>query len=271
MKKHKISVLTPSYNQGEFIEETIESVLNQNYKNIEHIIIDGGSTDNTVEILRKYPHLKWISEKDNGQSDALNKGLAMAAGEIIGWVNSDDFYEKNIFEDVNEHFNDLTVDWIVGNTADCYELINHIEFTKSPAINYEILLHNPDFTRQPGTFHRKSLLEQAGGLDEEFHEGMDFELWVRLLKISTPKMVNKNYCYFRRHEDQKTSGKNLLQYIRIKEKVLKRENLSYLIRKIILLNNYINVIKFSVKYCLIKLNMIDKKYENIPFSMRKKI
>ena len=84
----KITILTPSFNQGAFVEKNIQSVMSQDYADFEHIIIDGGSTDNTVDILKKYPHLKWISEPDEGQADALNKGLAMATGDIVGWINS---------------------------------------------------------------------------------------------------------------------------------------------------------------------------------------
>jgi len=93
---NKISIVTPSFNSAKFIEDCIQSVLNQNYLNFEHIIIDGGSTDGTIEI-KKYPHLKWISEPDEGIYDAMNKGIKLSSGEIIGILNSDDFYEPNIF------------------------------------------------------------------------------------------------------------------------------------------------------------------------------
>ena len=95
----KISIITPSFNQGKYIEQTILSVLNQSYKNFEHIICDGGSTDGTVDVLKKYKHLIWVSEEDEGQSDALSKALSMSSGDIIGWINSDDYYySDDIFE-----------------------------------------------------------------------------------------------------------------------------------------------------------------------------
>ncbi|HEX4373429.1 MAG TPA: glycosyltransferase family 2 protein [Puia sp.] len=98
----KISIITPSYNQGRFLEDAIRSVIGQDYPDFEHIIIDNCSTDDTIGIIKKYPHLKWISEPDKGQSDALNKGFKLASGEIIGWLNCDDFYLPNSFKKVNE-------------------------------------------------------------------------------------------------------------------------------------------------------------------------
>ncbi|MBP7435874.1 MAG: glycosyltransferase [Bacteroidales bacterium] len=106
MNLPRVSIITPSYNQGQFIEKTILSVLNQNYHNFEHIIVDGGSIDNTLEILKKYPYLIWISEPDKGQSDTFNKGLKVSSGEIIGWLNSDDMYKQNIFSGIVKYFDE---------------------------------------------------------------------------------------------------------------------------------------------------------------------
>ena len=100
----KITIVTPSFNQGKFIDENIQSVLTQNYPNFEHIIIDGGSIDGTVDILKKYSHLKWVSEPDRGQASALNKGFRMATGDVIGWLNSDDSYLPGTFEVVARAF-----------------------------------------------------------------------------------------------------------------------------------------------------------------------
>ena len=100
----KISIITPSFNQARFIEQTILSVLRQDYPCVEHIVVDGGSTDGTIDIMRRYPHLIWSSEADNGQADALNKGLSKATGDIIGWINSDDYYADNIFAEVEGSF-----------------------------------------------------------------------------------------------------------------------------------------------------------------------
>lgn len=126
MKNPLISIITPSFNQGQFIEETLKSVASQTYKNYEHIIIDGGSTDGTIEILKKYQKkypdkIKWISEKDKGQSDAINKGLKMAKGEILCYLNSDDvFYYYTLETVVNFFKKHKEVYWVTGD----YEIIN---------------------------------------------------------------------------------------------------------------------------------------------------
>ncbi len=116
----KISIITPSYNSGKYIKRAIESVLKQDYYNIEHIIIDGGSNDKTLRILKSYPHLKWISEPDKGQSDAMNKGYALATGEIIVYLNSDDSFEPNIFSRVISEFK-KGVDIVIGNIKVRYD------------------------------------------------------------------------------------------------------------------------------------------------------
>jgi glycosyltransferase involved in cell wall biosynthesis len=112
----EFSIITPSYNQGKFIRDTIESILSQDYKNIEHIVIDGQSTDNTIEILNEYPHLIWISEQDKGAANAINKGVCIAKGDIIAWINSDDYYEKNVFNDIARVFEENPeISFVYGN------------------------------------------------------------------------------------------------------------------------------------------------------------
>lgn len=219
----KISIITPSYNQGDFLEKNILAVLNQQYANFEHIIIDGGSTDKTLEILKRYSHLKWISVRDKGQADALNKGLKMSTGDIIGWINSDDFYEENIFQSLSEYFTDENTNWIVGYLKQ----INFIKGTAvkvgSPKIDYASLIKNPDIVRQPCTFFRKRIIEHAGAWNEDLHMVMDFDLWIRLAKICEPKMVDMHLANFVIHSNQKTNVKNIKKQIREILYILKKE------------------------------------------------
>ncbi len=267
----RISILTPSFNQGSYIEENIQSVLKQNYPNFEHIIIDGGSTDGTVAILKKYPHLKWVSEKDRGQADALNKGLAMATGEIIGWINSDDYYENNIFREVAHEFDGNDVQWAVGNLTLLLEEINEKLPRMSPPITYKNLVNNPDIVRQPVTFFRKSSIESIGGWNPDLYMVMDYDLWIRLAKKTCPKMVGKNWAYFRLHAGQKSSYKNILTMAREIQQILKNEGVSVAKRKCFLVKRYWYVLKGAIKAILIKSGFIDEKYANIPLSIRKEL
>jgi glycosyltransferase involved in cell wall biosynthesis len=224
MNSLKITILTPSYNQGSFIEKNIEAVLNQNYSNFEHIILDGGSSDNTVEVLKKYPHLIWISEKDEGQADCLNKGLKLATGDIIGWINSDDYIEPNIFETINEEFSkNSDLNWIVGNLN--VDDLNNNTITKidSPKISYEELLKNPDIVKQPATFIRKRIIEQVGGWNKNLYMVMDYDLWIRISKICNPKKIDKTFANFVVHPNQKTNPKNSLRQIQEIKKIVLSE------------------------------------------------
>jgi len=181
-----VSVITPSLNQGQFIQETIESVLVQNYPNIEYIVIDGGSTDGTLQILESYrslePRFKFISEPDRGQAHAINKGLKMAKGEIIGWLNSDDTYLPGSIIKAVEAL-ESNVDWaMVYGKAYATNEENKILY----AHPVEEFSHTKLFERciicQPAAFIRKKALEEINGIDEEFFFCMDYDLWMRLAK-----------------------------------------------------------------------------------------
>jgi glycosyltransferase involved in cell wall biosynthesis len=222
--RHEITIITPSYNQEAYIEQTIESVLAQNYPDVEHIVVDGGSSDGTITILKRYDHLIWIAEKDRGQADALNKGLALATGDIIGWINSDDYYEKDIFGAVANHFSDPSTAWIVGNLSKVRDEDGIIIPDKSPMVTYERLVRNPDIVRQQCTFFRRSALDRAGGWNAEFFMVMDLDLWIRLARISPPKMVDQTLAYFRVHANQKTGLSNLQRQTREICRVLRREH-----------------------------------------------
>src|SRR5437016_2863998 len=175
-----VSVVTPSFNQEEYIEATIRSVLGQDYPAIEYIVVDGGSGDSTIEILKRYQgKLTWTSEKDAGQADAINKGFARARGEIVAWLNSDDTYEPGAISAAVGYLRahpDVAMVYGEANFIDAAgKFIGrcaHVEeFDAGRLVNYS------DFIVQPASFFRRSALEAVGGLDPSLHYAMDYDLW----------------------------------------------------------------------------------------------
>lgn len=210
-----ITVVTPSFNQGKYIEATINSVLNQTYKNFEYIIVDGLSNDNTREILNKYNNnskIKIIIEKDKGQSDAINKGFKLAKGEVVGWINSDDLLKLDTLESIaSEYMKNKNASVFYGDIDVIDDDGNYIRTTKANNINYNWLLNvNPDITQQ-GSFYNTKYVRDVGYLDESIHFTMDYDLWLRLLKISDAVKINKVLGEFRVQPNSKTftSGNGL--------------------------------------------------------------
>ena len=259
-----ITIITPSYNQAAYIEQTIQSVLRQNYARVEHIVMDGGSTDGTVEILKRYPHLIWRSEKDRGQADALNKGLALAKGDIIGWINSDDYYHQNIFGSVVEHFQKTGASWVVGRQADVFENGTLVVFKDSPKTTFDTLVRNPDIVKQQATFFKRDALNAAGGWNVDRYMVMDFDLWVRLAKISPPIMVEENWAYFRNHGAQKSSHANVLRQAAEIAEVLRREKVSSSLISMFLAVRYWYWTKGLIKARLINLGIVPERYRTRP-------
>ncbi len=177
----KISIVTPSYNQGRFIERTLQSVSSQTGVEWDHYVADGGSTDETVAILEsRGDALRWVSERDRGQAHAVNKGIAATDGEVIGWLNSDDVYYPDALVRVKEFFErNPHVDVLYGHA-------DHIDpddkaFEEYPAEPWDLRrLEERCFVRQPAAFIRRRVLEIYGVLDESLHYCMDYELWLRL-------------------------------------------------------------------------------------------
>lgn len=221
-----ISILTPSYNQGAYIEENIRSVLGQRYDPVEHIVIDGGSTDDTITVLKRYPHLRWISEPDRGQADALNKALRLASGDIVGWINSDDFYAPGVFSRIASVFEDDQVQWCIGDVVNYDDRSGAEQYVKSPDITYQALLRDPDAVRQQGAFFRASAIRAAGPWDPDLHMVMDLDLWLRLAHACPPLMVHRKTAYFRVHPAQKTQLSACIRQTGEIERVLLRHGVS---------------------------------------------
>jgi glycosyltransferase involved in cell wall biosynthesis len=177
----KVSIVTPSYNQGQFIERTLQSVASQTGAEIEHVVFDGGSADNTVEVLRNFsPPVRWVSKKDKGQTDAVNQGIRATDGEIIGWLNSDDIYYPGAVARVGEYFAQHPEIDVVYGMADHIDLDDKA-FESYPTESWDFeRLQETCFICQPALFFRRRVVEQNGLLDESLNYCMDYEFWLRL-------------------------------------------------------------------------------------------
>ncbi len=201
----KISVITPSLNQGRFIERTIQSVLSQRGDFIlEYIIIDGGSKDQSLNIIQRYENrLKWLSEPDRGQSDALNKGFSMASGNILGWLNSDDTYAPGAIETVAAAYRRYGFSWCFGNCRNIDENdreirkgITRYKIFESKRYSYRQLL-SKDFISQPAVFFTRNVFRKIGPLDLRCEYSMDYDYWLRIGKRFTPYYIDRFLANFR--------------------------------------------------------------------------
>jgi len=209
----KISVITPSFNQGKYIEETIKSVLNQNYPNLEYIIVDGGSGDNTVDVLKKYKNsIIYISESDNGQADAVNKGFRMCTGEIIGWINSDDTYKHSILDKINIFFlKNKDVYMVYGDCDKIDQFDNRIGKEDVIDFDYEVLRQKRCFIPQMTVFFRREVLTVVGYLSLKYNYSMDYEYWLRISKDFKVMRLPFTIANFRIYPGTKSYRKSFSQ------------------------------------------------------------
>ena len=208
----RITLVTPSYNQAAFLKATLQSVISQNYPNLEYIVMDGGSTDGSVEILRQYENhfAYWTSERDAGQSDALNRGFARATGEIFGWLNSDDVLLPNALQTIGAYFaQHPECDFVTGDgvfiNADASREIFHV---RAAAYTFNDLLHyhSDNYLPQPSVFFSRRAFERAGGLDNSLRYVMDLDLWLRLRQHSELHYIPQCLAQMRLHDDAKSQA-----------------------------------------------------------------
>jgi glycosyltransferase involved in cell wall biosynthesis len=203
-----VTIITPSFNQGKYLAETIQSVLSQDYANLEYIVIDGGSTDNSLEVIHSFESrlAYWVSEPDRGQTDAINKGFARAKGQILGWINSDDTYNPGAIKQAVQYFQDHPKVGVVYSDLNFMDAESRI-IGKFPAAQTDLARLRRGYVHipQPATFIRAELWRQVGPLDPTFFFAMDYDLWVRLAHITRFRYVpGQVWANFRLHTGAKT-------------------------------------------------------------------
>lgn len=209
----KISIITPNYNQEKYLEETILSVLNQGYPNLEYIIIDGGSTDRSVDVIRKYADklAYWESVPDKGMYDAIRKGFEHSTGEIMAWINSDDMYQPKSFFTVSEIFDNYKeVNWLLGfpSVYDALGRIVECPHTLRQWSKYDVYIGQYQWIQQESVFWRRSLWEQAGSrIESELKYAGDFELWFRFFNYEKLYTTTAILSGFRMRDGEQLSMK----------------------------------------------------------------
>jgi glycosyltransferase involved in cell wall biosynthesis len=205
-----VSIVTPSFNQGCFLEGTIASVSQQTYPHIEHIVVDAGSTDGTVAVLSAHSNrIRWVSEPDSGQSDGLNKGWKMATGQILGWLNADDEYLPDAVEQaVQELVSRDDVGMVFGSCTLMDEKGDDLRDWTVRNFDQERILYHPDWISTPSAFFRKDLLERVGFLDTSLHCVMDYDFWIRLARSTRIRYIPRPLARFRVHPRSKTRSRS---------------------------------------------------------------
>lgn len=235
----KFSIVTPSFNQAQYLEETIRSVLSQGYPNLEYIIIDGGSSDGSAEIIKKYePWLTyWVSEPDQGQSDAINKGFEQSTGEIMAWINSDDYYLPGVFCKVAKAFSQNQTEWIAGICNFLHLNGQLIEKADKPFITYEEWLTH-DLYAQPSVFWKRTLWVKTNRIDTKLQYSFDYELWLQFAQFQIEAFwIDQPLSVFRMHPESKTITSSVrflkednyirIHYLHLEESFLRKLRILY--------------------------------------------
>jgi glycosyltransferase involved in cell wall biosynthesis len=263
----KISIVTPCYNSAAYLEETILSVLGQNYPNLEYIIIDGKSTDNSVEIIKKYENklTYWVSEKDKGMYEAIQKGFDKSNGEIMAWINSDDLYHRKSFFVIAELFSKYKkINWLVGASTQWDEQGRGTNIDRSRKFTrYDFLAGDFKWLQQESCFFRRTLWDKAGSyIDKTLHYAGDFELWLRFFRFDKLYVTNALVGGFRIRSSNQLSLEGMSKYLEETDIMLKKETLN--IKVIIKIKRYkIIMLFFSIFIKL--LEKIMNKYRKIEF------
>lgn len=213
----RISIVMPTLNQQRYLRTAVDSILNQPCE-AEIIVIDGGSTDGTLDILKSYgDQIRYVSEPDHGQSDALNKGLRMASGEIVGWLNSDDVYTPHAFRSVLQKFDDPNTHWVFGKVdvineegVEIRQWITCLKNRRLARLTFNQLLR-ANWISQMGVFWRREFLTSVGGVEQNYHLAMDYDLWLRFWKKAPGVFLDKTIASFRIYESSKSGGHYLQQ------------------------------------------------------------
>ena len=204
-----VSIVTPSFNQARFLEDTIQSVLSQNYPRLEYIIVDGGSTDGSVDIIKKYESRLawWVSEKDKGQTDAINKGFTHAKGDILAWLNSDDTYEPGAIDAAVKLMQpNPEIGLLYGDANFIDEDGKVIGKFNAAQTDLKRLREGYVHIPQQAAFFRGNLWRKIGPLDPSFYFAMDYDLWIRLATRSQVKYIPQTWANFRLHTAGKTTA-----------------------------------------------------------------
>jgi glycosyltransferase involved in cell wall biosynthesis len=205
-----VSIVTPSLDQGRYLEEAIESVLAQDYPRIEHVVVDGGSTDDSLEVLRRFPHLRWVSEPDGGQADAIGKGFRMASGEILAWLNADDYYLPGAVSAAVEALRSTGCAVVHGAWRQVDDAGRTIRDVPVVPFDYLRQLERENRVAQPTVFFTRAAYDAVGGVDPSLRYAMDYELWLKLGARFEVCHVDRVLAAYRYH----AASKSVAEYAR---------------------------------------------------------